>query len=82
MELNITLPEDCMRFIEAEVAAGGHESASEYIQCLLMKELLRKNRAKVDGLLLQGLASGEPRPWTDETVENIRQRVFAQQSER
>lgn len=77
MDLNITLPGDYKRFIDAEVAAGGRASASDYIQCLLMQEVLRKNRDKVDALLLQGLASGEPRQWTDQTVKAIFDRVIA-----
>jgi len=79
MKLNITLPEDYKRFIDAEVAAGGHESPAEYIQSLLMQAVLRRNRDKVDALLLTGLTSGEPKVWTDETVESIRRRVLPQQ---
>lgn len=75
MDLTITLPENWKSFIDAEVAAGGHGSAAEYVETLLMQEKLRKARDKVEALLEEGLSSGPSEEWTKEDWEAIRRQI-------
>jgi Arc/MetJ-type ribon-helix-helix transcriptional regulator len=78
MDITITLPESWKAFIDAEVAAGGHGSTSEYIELLLTEARLRQGRREVESLLDEAVQRGEPREWTQQTLEAIRQRVHDQ----
>lgn len=73
--LTISLPESMRTFIESQVAEGGYDTASEYIQALLREAQKRKAKEKVEGLLLEGLQSGESVEMSAQDWEDIRQEV-------
>ena len=82
MDMNITLPESWKSFIDAEVAAGGHGSAAEYLHTLLMQAKLRKARDKVEALLDEGLNSGPATEWTKQDWEEIRREIHQRHARR
>ncbi|HEV3003635.1 MAG TPA: type II toxin-antitoxin system ParD family antitoxin [Pirellulales bacterium] len=56
--LNISLGEPVKSFVEAEVAAGGYGTASDYVVTILLAEQQRKGAAKLAQLIADGLNSG------------------------
>ncbi|WP_228020159.1 type II toxin-antitoxin system ParD family antitoxin [Sphaerospermopsis sp. LEGE 08334] len=46
--INITLPESLKSFIDQEIAAGNYNSASEYLQQLIIQEARRKSKGSLE----------------------------------
>jgi antitoxin ParD1/3/4 len=60
--LTISLPESLKQFVDAQVASKGYGDVSEYF-CSLLREAQQKEAdARLEALLLEGLASGDPIP--------------------
>ncbi len=55
--LTISLPDSLKTFIDAEVAAKGFGNVSEYIRTLLREAQAKEQEARLEALLLEGLAS-------------------------
>ncbi|MBS0209833.1 MAG: type II toxin-antitoxin system ParD family antitoxin [Planctomycetes bacterium] len=71
--LNVSLPGFLREFVDAEVAAGGYGSASEYVGELLRRARREKAIDKVDSLLAEALT--EPaKEMTDEDWQELRRR--------
>lgn len=49
-----------MAFVQERVATGGYDSVSEYVCELVRANQKQRLEAWIDGLLLEGLNSGEP----------------------
>ncbi|NJL51898.1 MAG: type II toxin-antitoxin system ParD family antitoxin [Hydrococcus sp. SU_1_0] len=64
--LNISLPDSMRTFIDEQIAQGGYSTASEYIRDLIRQAQKQAAQEKLDNLLIEGLASGEPIEVTDE----------------
>ena len=60
--MNVALPESMKEFVLEQVAAGGYNTASEYVRELIRADQKRKAKQRLDGLLLEGLNSGTPTP--------------------
>jgi antitoxin ParD1/3/4 len=75
--VNVSLPEYLKAFVDAEVAARGHASASEFIHLLVVKAHLEKQRERVEALVLEGLNSGPATPMTEQDWEDIRREGLA-----
>jgi antitoxin ParD1/3/4 len=73
--MNISLPDNVKEFVESQIAEGGFSTADEYFLELVKEDQKRKAEAKLEVLLLEGLDSGEPAPFTTDTVNEIRQRL-------
>ncbi len=58
--LNVSLPDSMRAFIDRIVSEGGYSTASEYIRELVRGDQKRAVEARLEGLLLEGLESGEP----------------------
>ena len=58
--LNVSLPDSMRAYIDRIVAEGGYSTASEYIRELVRGDQKRAVEARLEGLLLEGLESGEP----------------------
>ena len=71
--MNISLSAPLKRFVQEQVAGGGYGDVSEYIRELLREAQRRKERNKLEQLLLEGLESGDPIPVTPEFWEKMRQ---------
>ena len=75
MTLQISLPESLRDFVERQVAEGGYETASEYVQDLLREIQKRKAKEKVEALLLEGLNSGDSIEVTPEYWKEMRRQL-------
>ncbi|HNT89971.1 MAG TPA: type II toxin-antitoxin system ParD family antitoxin, partial [Candidatus Hydrogenedentes bacterium] len=58
--LNISLPDAMRVWIDAQVAAGGYSTASEYLRELVRTDQRRKVQERIEALLVEGIESGEP----------------------
>jgi antitoxin ParD1/3/4 len=70
--LNISLPNSMKTFIEAEVSEGGYSTTSEYFRTLVREAQKRKEEARLESILLEGLRSGDSTLMIEEDWEDIR----------
>jgi len=56
--LTISLPDTLKAFIDREVEAKGYGNVSEYVRGLLREAQAREADARLEALLLEGLAQG------------------------
>ena len=66
--LNISLPEALKEFVHERVAEKAYSNPSDYVRALIHGLQKRRAEEKLEQLLLQGLASGEPRPYDFEEI--------------
>ena len=69
--LTISLTKAQKAFVDAQVAAEGFRSASEYLAQLLDQAEVQKERDRINALLREGLRS-EASPMTPQDWEEIR----------
>ena len=62
--VTISLPESLKEFVDVQVATKGYGNASEYFRSLLREAQQKEADARLEALLLEGLASGDPIPVT------------------
>jgi antitoxin ParD1/3/4 len=55
--LTISLPESLKQFVDAQVASKGYGNVSEYFRSLLREAQQKDADARLEALLLEGLAS-------------------------
>lgn len=72
MSLNISLPDTMRAFVDEQVKSGGYGTASEYLRELIRQDQKRKAERRLEDLLLEGLASGEPAELTPEDWSTLR----------
>jgi antitoxin ParD1/3/4 len=82
--VTISLPDSLKEFVDTQVATKGYGNVSEYFRSLLREAQQNEADARLEALLLEGLASGDPIPltkefWTDLKAEAVR-RVAARKS--
>ena len=82
-KISIALTEELASEVENAVASGDYASTSEVIRAALRdwKTERARREAEIAGvrrLWQEGLASGEPRPLTDDWFAGIRRRARAQ----
>lgn len=73
--LNISLPDSMRAFIDEQIAQGGYSTASEYIRDLIRQAQKQAAQEKLDSMLLEGLASGEPIEVTDQWWQEKQERL-------
>ena len=73
--LNITVPESVRTWIDEQVAQGGYKTVDEYMLELLRDAQQHQTQERLEGLLLEGLDSGEPIEITDQYWAGLRERV-------
>ena len=74
--MNVSLPEDLKKFAE-EQTEHGYSTPSEYIRELIREDQKRKAQEKLDALLLEGLASGNPIPADAKFWTGLKQEALA-----
>jgi antitoxin ParD1/3/4 len=88
--VTISLPDSLMQFVDAQVANKGYGDVSEYIRSLLQDAREREADARLEALLMEGLASGDPIPvdenfWSElwaEAEHNVEERKTARRTGR
>jgi antitoxin ParD1/3/4 len=77
-QLQISLPETASRFIEEQIAAGHHGSASDYVLSLVEQARIQAAKEKLAGLIREGMDSGEGEEVTDEYWERFDRKLKAE----
>jgi antitoxin ParD1/3/4 len=73
--MNISVPEEMKAFIEAQMAAEGYASASEYLRTLIRDAQKRRAKQELEAKLLEGL-EGPAVEMTREDWESIRREAL------
>ena len=80
--MNISLPEPMKQYVDEQVSSGSYSSASEYMRELVRADQQRREKARLEALLLEALNSGEPIDLTPEMIEDVRSRLRARAKNR
>ena len=71
--VTISLPESLKTFIDEQLATKGYGNVSEYFRSLLREAQRREDDARLEALLLQGLASaGKDIPLTRKFCKDLK----------
>jgi antitoxin ParD1/3/4 len=76
--VNISLPDSLRLFVERRIEEQGYETISDYLRELILRDQKRESEAKLEGLLLEGLNSGDPIEVTSEYIGAKLQRLVEQ----
>ncbi len=79
--LNISLTDPAKSFVEAEVAAGGYDTASDFVVSVLIDFQRRKGAAKLAQRIADGLNSGPSIKANEEFWDGVRRDIDAPHSE-
>lgn len=71
--LTISLPDSLKEFIDREVQTKGYGNVSEYVRGLLREAQTKEADARLEALLIKGLAAGEDLPLTPEFWNELKQ---------
>lgn len=73
--LHVSLSDEMRTYVDQQVQGGAYHNHSEYIRDLIRHDRERRDRERVDALLLEGLRSGEATPLTSDDWREIRETV-------
>lgn len=74
--MNVSLPDQMRRWVDAQIAAGRYGNLSEYVRDLIRRDQQRQAEERLERLLLEGLESGAPIEVTPEYWEKKRQELL------
>jgi len=74
--MNISLPDTLKDFVDAQIITGRYSSVSEYVRDLIRADEKRKAEARLEAMLLEGLASPETE-LTRRDFEDIRKEALS-----
>lgn len=75
--LRISLPFSLKNFVDEQLAAGSHKSASDYFTALVRAERKRRAEEELLELIRKGEESGPATPMTAQDWKDIRSRALA-----
>jgi antitoxin ParD1/3/4 len=70
--VTISLPESLKAFIDRQLATKGYGNVSEYFRSLLRDARKEEEDARLEALLLEGLAGGADIPMTPEFWQDLK----------
>jgi antitoxin ParD1/3/4 len=70
--VTISLPESLKAFIDHQLATKGYGNVSEYFRSLLREAQKEEEEARLEALLLEGLAGGDDVPMTPEFWKDLK----------
>jgi antitoxin ParD1/3/4 len=70
--VTISLPESLKEFVDGQLATKGFGNVSEYFRSLLREAQEQEKDARLEGLLLEGLAAGKDIPLTREFWRDLK----------
>jgi len=70
--VTISLPESLKAFIDHQLATKGYGNVSEYFRSLLREAQQAEEDARLESLLVEGLAGGEDIPLTREFWKDLK----------
>ncbi|HQU90947.1 MAG TPA: ribbon-helix-helix domain-containing protein [Pyrinomonadaceae bacterium] len=71
--INISIPDTLKVQVDEAIATDGYGNTSEFFRDLARDYLKRRQQARLEAMLLEGLQS-EFTPWTRQDVEEIKKR--------
>lgn len=72
--LNISLPDTMKSEVEDVVATEGYGNTSEFFRDLVRNYLRERKERRLESLILEGIQSGKPTPFTRSDLEAIKER--------
>ncbi len=78
--MNISLPDEMKAFVEAQMAADGYASASEYLRALIRDDQRRRAKQALEAKLLEGLQSPASE-MTDADWAGLREKIYERSPE-
>jgi antitoxin ParD1/3/4 len=75
-EIVVSLPDTVREFVESQAEEGGYVSASAYVEALIRQAQARQEQERLEKMLLDGLASGDPIEATPEYWDRKLQRLL------
>jgi antitoxin ParD1/3/4 len=78
--MSFALTDELRRYIDDRVQSGEYGNTSEYLRELIRRDQQHVAERRLRALIADGLDSGDPRPATDEVIDEIRRRAFAAES--
>lgn len=73
--VTISLPNSLKEFVDNQIATKGYGNVSEYFRSLLREAQEKEADARLEALLLEGLASGDPISVNEECWESLKSRA-------
>jgi antitoxin ParD1/3/4 len=74
--MNISLPDPLKDFVDAQITSGRYSSVSEYVRELIRQDEKCKAEARLEAMLLEGLASPETE-LTHQDLADIRKEALS-----
>jgi antitoxin ParD1/3/4 len=74
--MNISLPEELKEYVE-EQTQSGYATPSEFVRELIRNDQKQRAKERLNGLLLEGLDSGEPSAATAEFWAELKREALA-----
>jgi antitoxin ParD1/3/4 len=71
--LNLSLPDDLNRFVEDQARVAGLGNGAEYVQVLISRA--KRGTERLESLLIEGLDSGAPIRYDDESRDALHRQV-------
>ncbi|MHB1034212.1 MAG: type II toxin-antitoxin system ParD family antitoxin [Pirellulales bacterium] len=78
--LNIALPATLKEYVLKQVSEGGYSTASEYVRELIRSDQKRKERDRLEHLVLEGLEGGASKEMTADDWAELKRRVWDRHS--
>ena len=70
--VTISLPDPLKDFVERQIARKDYSNVSEYFRTLLREARAKEEDARLEALLVEGLASGDELPLTQEFWKDLK----------
>lgn len=70
--ISIAIPEPQVEYVDQRIARGDYGNRSEYFRELVRRDQQDQARDRLRGLIEDGIASGEPAPWTEQDSAALR----------
>ena len=80
--MNISLPDSMKQYVDEQVNTGSYSSASEYVRELVRADQKRRDKERLEKILLDSLNSGDAIDVTPEMIEDVRNRLRARSTNR
>ena len=74
--MSFALPEPLRAYIDERVRSGQYGNTSEYLRDLIRRDQREQAALRLQGLIADGLESGDARPLTDDMIAELRNRAF------
>ena len=82
MTMNVSLPPDLKRWLDAQVRSGGYGTSSEYIRDILRRARQRQQRRAIDDMLIEAVEEGANIEMDEKDWSYIRQAARARVAKR